>query len=702
MNIRTMLSIVLSLFVAISLTFISWRSYDIYLENNEDSWVRRTNELSDALIKSIAIHARERGLTTIMIRSDERALANEKIKLIGIRKTGDYFYNRSIIIVKSILDSYSSPPIRHALKKLDKHHTDVLKSRSVVDKLISGIPIIHADRSWMDIMNDYIDSQAELRRVALIPLNKQRSAFYDNIRPKELLYQASENASRERSVIALAIAESRRLNASEQNKIKSYENNIKANISALKNEISGRKDSVALYKALENFDYTYQKHFQKYRDAIISASAAGVRYPISKTEWVNEADHGVNAILAINNLLSRNTEQKLAYIFAKKKHEIGILALVTIFITLIVVAVVLLVRRHILAPLEELSVATARISNGALEIPVLLSGEGELGVLGRSFEQMRVSLLKDINEREEIENKLRTEKAEQEKLNATLKEMHVQLLQSEKMASIGQLAAGVAHEINNPVGYIGSNLATLMGYVEDLMKLLQLYEASDAVLLDQHNKIYQEISEQKERVDIEYLKEDLNALISESQEGVARVKQIVRDLKDFSHVDEAEWQYADVHKCLDSTLNIVHNELKYKADIVKDYADLPLIECMPSQLNQVIMNLLVNAAHAIEQHGVITVRTRMQSDSQVCIEISDTGKGIQPEHMSKLFDPFFTTKPVGQGTGLGLSLSYGIIEKHGGTIEVDSKAGKGTSFRILLPAQQAGRQAQGPAFAESA
>ncbi|MDH4284272.1 MAG: ATP-binding protein, partial [Gallionellaceae bacterium] len=159
-------------------------------------------------------------------------------------------------------------------------------------------------------------------------------------------------------------------------------------------------------------------------------------------------------------------------------------------------------------------------------------------------------------------------------------------------------------------------------------------------------------------------------------------------LKDFSHVDAGEeWHYSDLRKGLDSTLNIVHNEIKYKADVVKEYGELPEVECLSSQLNQVFMNLLVNATHAIEERGTITIRTGQQGE-EVWMEVADTGKGIKPEHLTKIFDPFFTTKPVGKGTGLGLSLSYSIVQKHHGRIEVESEVGKGTTFRVWLPVKQ--------------
>ena len=268
-------------------------------------------------------------------------------------------------------------------------------------------------------------------------------------------------------------------------------------------------------------------------------------------------------------------------------------------------------------------------------------------------------------------------------LNEKLEEAQNQLLQSEKMAAVGQLAAGVAHEINNPVGYVNSNVSTLGVYVNDLLKVLAAYETCEP-FLDQKNEHVASLSEIKEKASLNYLKEDLIELIDESKEGLDRVKKIVQDLKDFSHVDESEWQYANLHKGLDSTLNVVNNEIKYNADIVKNYGDLPEAWCLPSQLNQVFMNILVNASHAIEDYGVITITTGT-SNGGIWINIADTGMGIAQEKINRIFEPFFTTKPVGKGTGLGLSLSYSIIQKHKGKITVSSEIGSGTTFQIWLP-----------------
>ncbi|MFQ5508371.1 MAG: ATP-binding protein [Leptospirillia bacterium] len=273
--------------------------------------------------------------------------------------------------------------------------------------------------------------------------------------------------------------------------------------------------------------------------------------------------------------------------------------------------------------------------------------------------------------------------AEMRDMNYQLKSMQEQLLQSEKLASVGQLAAGVAHEINNPVGYISSNLSSLERYVDQLFQLIKAHECAEA-LIDPDGLSLSAVAELKGAVDYEFLESDTRDLIKESLEGASRVKKIILDLKTFAHSGEGQLEWADLHKGLESTLNICNNELKYKAEVICEFGELPELRCIPSQLNQVFMNLLVNAAQAIDTQGVVTVRTGTEKD-EVWVEVQDTGKGISPEHLDRLFDPFFTTKPVGEGTGLGLSLSYGIVNKHGGHIEVQSEVGKGSTFRVCLP-----------------
>jgi len=312
--------------------------------------------------------------------------------------------------------------------------------------------------------------------------------------------------------------------------------------------------------------------------------------------------------------------------------------------------------------------------------------ERTLDLMSKELTEANAELRAELLERKHTEDALKKEKVEQQKLIRKLEDAHSQLLQSEKMASIGQLAAGVAHEINNPVGYVYSNLGTLEDYVQKAFRMIAAYEQAEAAIAD--GTVLQGLQQAKQECDISFLKNDLPALLRESRDGLTRVKKIVQNLKDFSHADVTdEWRRADLHHGLDSTLTIVHNEIKYKAKVVREYGQLPDVECLPSQLNQVFMNLLVNAAQAIEENGAITIRTGAEGD-EVWVDVIDNGHGIKPEHLQKVFDPFFTTKPVGKGTGLGLSLSYGIVQKHHGRMEVQSEVGKGTMFRVWLPVVQ--------------
>jgi two-component system, NtrC family, sensor kinase len=305
--------------------------------------------------------------------------------------------------------------------------------------------------------------------------------------------------------------------------------------------------------------------------------------------------------------------------------------------------------------------------------------------MGRQLEEANRQLEMRVNERtielrEALEKMTRTQN---------------QLLQSEKMAAIGQLAAGVAHEINNPVGFVNSNLGALKKYVQQLLDVIDTYDALRAAV-PENDLRRQRIEQTCEEVDLNYLKKDIVDLIDESTQGLMRVKKIIQDLKDFSHSDDSEPQETDINAGLESTLNVVWSELKYKANIVKQYGDLPPVRCVAAQINQVIMNLLVNAVQSIEEQGTITLASGA-GDEFVWIEVMDTGKGMSEEVKQRIFEPFYTTKPVGKGTGLGLSISWDIVvQKHGGTIEVKSEPGNGSCFRIELPLNGGHASAESP------
>ena len=332
---------------------------------------------------------------------------------------------------------------------------------------------------------------------------------------------------------------------------------------------------------------------------------------------------------------------------------------------------------HVLGSKVELAAMTRQGD----EIPVELS----LSATTLRGELHAVGVLRDITERKAAEAALSQRYDELKALNTRLEEAQNQLLQSEKMASIGQLAAGVAHEINNPIGFVSSNLGTLRTYSQQMLALIAEYERAEPELTDPQRVA--SIQALKNKLDLDFVRDDLSALLTESEDGLQRVKKIVQDLKDFSHVDESEWLEADINTGIDTTLNVVWNELKYKATVTKHYGVLPPVECLASQLNQVFMNMLVNAVQAIETHGSITVTTAHAGD-WVWVEVRDSGRGMTDEVKKRIFEPFFTTKPVGKGTGLGLSLSFGIIKKHQGRIEVESVLGEGTSFKVWVPVKR--------------
>lgn len=297
-----------------------------------------------------------------------------------------------------------------------------------------------------------------------------------------------------------------------------------------------------------------------------------------------------------------------------------------------------------------------------------------------------LGLFRRIEGQEDYERELQQRHAELRQAYLRLNGTQEKLLQSEKMASIGQLAAGVAHEINNPIGYVHSNLGSLQEYLRSLFTVIEAYER--ALRAPEPKLLIPEIDDIRDRLDIDFISRDLPQLMAESREGIERVTRIVRDLKDFSYSGRDEsWKLVDLHAGLESTINIIWNELKYKVTLQREFGQLPLVECLPSELNQVYMNLLLNAGHAIAERGAITVRSGVDGD-HVWVEFEDTGGGISPELRQRIFDPFFTTKPVGSGTGLGLSISYSIINKHHGRIDLDSTPGVGSRFRVVLPIRQ--------------
>lgn len=267
-----------------------------------------------------------------------------------------------------------------------------------------------------------------------------------------------------------------------------------------------------------------------------------------------------------------------------------------------------------------------------------------------------------------------------------LNQTRAQLIQSEKLAAIGQLAAGIAHEINNPMGFVHSNLDVLAGYADAIAQISTACEQLQQTSSQGKDTTFERenLSRLKRELDFAYILEDLPQLIQEALGGAARVKEIVADLKDYSHMKQVEMAPENLNQLIEQAINISKNETKYHVNIIKDLVALPLVPCWRNKLTQVILNLLVNASQSIEHDGQITIRTRADK-KRVNIAVEDNGCGIAPEHLDKIFDPFFTTKEIGTGTGLGLHISHSIIESHGGTLSVESTLGRGSIFIITLP-----------------
>ena len=324
----------------------------------------------------------------------------------------------------------------------------------------------------------------------------------------------------------------------------------------------------------------------------------------------------------------------------------------------------------------------------SLGIACFLYGDDELDVFKlQTVESSRAMLTLAIQRKTaaaSLQNQYKELKLAYEQLDDTQK----QLMQSEKMASLGQLAAGVAHEINNPIGFILSNYETLADYVSSLDELLSSFPS----IVDHDDTVKNKLDELWQELDIDFIREDIGELLGASQGGLVRIKEIVSGLKSFSHADTQEYVEFDLNVCIEDSIQLVWNELKYNCEIDRKLGDTCLIQGNAGQLQQVFVNLLVNAKQAMDDNGggTITVETKL-SDEYVTMKLSDTGSGIAQADLDKLFTPFFTTKPVGVGTGLGLSISYGILQDHGATIEVESEIGKGTSFIMKFPLSLEGK-----------
>ena len=394
---------------------------------------------------------------------------------------------------------------------------------------------------------------------------------------------------------------------------------------------------------------------------------------------------------------------------------------ITHFITLflLVIAVVLsavltiVMVRLILVPVYRLEKASQDVANGDLDVEVPVTSNDEMGNLSLAFNQMTGSL-KEAKEKEKVQTerlkmqwdvltetnqeleenskRLESQKVKIENKNKQLqsamnklKEAQNQLVQSEKMASVGQLTAGIAHEINNPINFVSSNISPLKRDMEDIMKLLEL--CASETEKENLQKKFDNIEKFKEEIEYDVILQEVKQLLSGIEEGARRTMEIVKGLRNFSRLDEGEKKLADINEGIDSTLLMLRNQLKNRIEVVKNFGSIPQLLCYPGKLNQVFMNIINNAGQSIEENGIIEIST-IYENKNIQVSIKDNGKGMSPEVTNHIFEPFYTTKDVGKGTGLGLSISYGIIKEHDGEIVVKSNEGEGTEFVITMPVSE--------------
>jgi signal transduction histidine kinase len=365
-----------------------------------------------------------------------------------------------------------------------------------------------------------------------------------------------------------------------------------------------------------------------------------------------------------------------------------IIAAISVVVPMTLVAMWL--SRRFVMPIKRLTVAIRHIEHSNdLSIKVPVKGRDEVANLADAFNKMTANLSEAFSRRENVEKELEIlnlslerqideRTSELRQALEQLKSAQSHLVQSEKMVSLGQLVAGIAHEINNPVGAIYANMPILRDYVHDFENALSLATTCCTALGE--SKLHEFLQE----IDYEFISHDLQALISSQQQAAERIRNIVLALRNFSRLDQGEVKNVLLEEGIDCSLQMLHHQYKNRLDIQKDYRLNTPVECYAGELNQVFMNILANAIQAMPEQGVIRISTAKQDD-QAIISITDTGKGMSDEVKAKIFDPFFTTKEVGEGTGLGLSISYGIIEKHHGTVTVKSELNVGTCFTLTLP-----------------
>lgn len=399
-------------------------------------------------------------------------------------------------------------------------------------------------------------------------------------------------------------------------------------------------------------------------------------------EIASVGGEALNALIAISKKNSFDSASRASDTFYATRIFTLLVLMGTVILSIIIATALV---RRITEPIAQLERAAGYVANGDYKISLNIESKDEIGSLGNSFLVMTNSLKEA---REKIEQNAAALKLQNEELEATmkqLKETENQLVQSEKMASLGQLTAGVAHEINNPVNFIMANVNPLRNDIYDVLEVMKKYD--ETIIENSLNEKFVNVDKLKNELEYSLLLEEIENLLRGIEDGGKRSAEIVKGLRNFSRLDEDEMKMASINEGIESTLLMLKSDFKNRIEVGKDYGDIPELFCYPGKLNQVFMNILSNAGQAIENSGQIIIKTYNDEDS-IYISVKDNGPGMKEETINKIFDPFYTTKDVGKGTGLGLSISYGIVKDHKGEIKVNSEIGEGTEFIIVLPLKQ--------------
>ena len=399
-------------------------------------------------------------------------------------------------------------------------------------------------------------------------------------------------------------------------------------------------------------------------------------------ELSNAGGQALNTLISLSKTNSFNAANRARDTFYAIRNFTILVLLGTIILSIIIASALV---KRITDPIAQLERAAGYVAKGDYKISLNIDSKDEIGSLGKSFLQMTNSLKEARKKNEYNTAKLETQNEELEETMKQLKETENQLVQSEKMASLGQLTAGVAHEINNPVNFVMANVNPLRKDLYDVLEIMNEYEKT--IKSNHLDDKFAPVNKIKEKLKYSSLLDEIQNLLKGIEEGGRRTAGIVKGLRNFSRLDEDEMKLANINEGIESTLLMLKNDFKNRIDLVKDYDSIPDIQCFPGKLNQVFMNILSNAGQAIDYKGQIFIKT-YNDDNNVYISIKDTGRGMTEETKSKMFDPFFTTKDIGKGTGLGLSISYGIVKDHSGEIMVNSEIDRGTEFLIKLPIEQ--------------